>query len=744
MSESGKVTSSHLSRAAVIYVRQSTLAQVERNTESTARQYDLVHRARQLGWPREAIRVIDGDLGISGSVTGQRDGFEGMVAEVALGQVGIILALEVSRLARDNSAWYRLLDLAGVCDTLVADADGVYHPALFNDRLVLGMKGIMSEAELHVLRARLEGGVKNKAARGELRRGLPVGLVWGEADGEICFHPDEAVTGVLAAVFGQFAACGSVRATWLWLRAEGLRWPLQKVAYTRRGGGIPEITWVEPTYHAVHTTLTHPAYAGAYVYGRTRKERYLDPGGALRQRSRRLPRDQWEVLIPDHHPGFIDWDTYQANQARIGTNIRPQARQPGTGAVREGCALLQGLATCGTCGRKLAIFYAGPAKCVPNYYCHGSAELVDGRGARHMNVGGQAIDAAVAAAFLAALAPAALEACLQAARQLEDGHDAALAQHQRQVEQARYHATRAERRYRAVDPDNRLVARGLEGEWEHALRELADAEAELARRQAARPRALSPHERAAILALGDDLSQVWDAPTTTDKDRKQLLRTLLDEVNITLRRDDPGPHARLVLRWKGGAISELTVPLRRRQPAIRTDEDTIDLIRRLAVHYPDAVIAGILNRQHRTTARGMSFTANRVASLRTHWHIPCHQPGNNPPAEGELLNVTAAARQLKIAPSTLLRWLNDGFVAGEQVTPGAPWRIRLTDQLPGMLADTAPDGWVPLGYATQALGVSRPTVLHKVKRGELRAVLTRTGRRKGLRIELPVPQDRLF
>ncbi len=576
-----------------------------------------------------------------------------------------------------------------------------------------------------------------------MRRGLPVGLIWGEADGEICFHPDEAVTGVIAAVFSQFAVCGSVRATWLWLRGEGLRWPLQKVAYTRRGSGIPEITWVEPTYHAVHTTLTHPAYAGAYVYGRTRKERYLDRSGALRQRSRRLPRDQWEVLIPDHHPGFTDWDTYQASQARIGANIRPQASQPGTGAVREGSALLQGLATCGKCSRKLAIFYAGPAKCVPNYYCQGSAELVNGRGARHMSTGGQAIDAAVAATFLAALAPAALDACLQAARQLEDGHDAALAQHQRQVEQARYNAARAERRYRAVDPDNRLVARGLETGWEQALRELADAEAELARRQAARPTALSAQERAAVLALGDDLGAVWDAPTTTDKDRKQLLRTLLDEVNITLHRDDPSPHASLVLRWKGGAISELTVPLRRRQPAIRTDEDTVSLIRRLAVHYPDAQIAGILNRQGRRTARGMSYTASRVQSLRYHWNIPCHQRSDHQP-EGELLNVTRAARELQIAPSTLLRRLNDGFVAGEQITPGAPWQIRLTDQLRGMLTDTTPDGWLALHHASRALGISRQTVLQKVKRGELNAVLTRTGRRKGLRIEVPRPQDSLF
>jgi DNA invertase Pin-like site-specific DNA recombinase len=743
MSEPGKITASHLSRTAVIYVRQSTLIQVERNTESTARQYDLVSRARQLGWPPEAVRVVDGDLGVSGSVTGQRDGFEGMVAEVALGQVGIIVALEASRLARDNAAWYRLLDLAGVCDTLVADADGVYHPAMFNDRLILGMKGILAESELHVLRARLEGGIKNKASRGELRRGLPVGLVWGEADGEVCFHPDEAVTGVIAAVFERFASFGSVRATWLWLREQGLRWPLQKVAYTRRGPGIPEITWVEPTYHAVHTTLTHPAYAGAYVYGRTRKERYLDAGGALRQRSRRLPRDQWEVLIPDHHPGFTDWDAYQASQARIGGNIRPQASRPGTGAVREGSALLQGLATCGKCGRKLAIFYAGPAKCVPNYYCQGSAELVNGRGARHMSTGGQAIDAAVAGAFLAAMAPAALDACLQAAGQLEQGHDAALAQHHRQVEQARYNATRAERRYLAVDPDNRLVARGLEAAWEQALREVAGAEAELTRRETARPRPLTQQEKQAILALGDDLGAVWDAPTTTDKDRKQLLRTLIDEVNITLHRDGPSPCASLVLRWKGGAITELTVPLRRRQPKIRTGEDTIDLIRRLAVHYPDAQIAGILNRQGRRTARGMSYTASRVQSLRHHWKIPCHQPSGDP-QEGELLNVTTAARQLNIAPSTLLRWLNDGFVAGEQVTPGAPWRIRLTRELRGMLTDTAPDGWVPLGYASQALGVSRQTVLQKVKRGELNAVLTRTGRRKGLRIEIPAPQDGLF
>jgi DNA invertase Pin-like site-specific DNA recombinase len=746
MSEHSKITASHRSRAAVIYVRQSTLAQLERNTESTARQYDLVERAVALGWARDTIRVVDVDLGVSGSAFGQREGFESLVAEVALGRVGIIVALEVSRLARDNTAWYRLLDLAGACDTLVADADGVYHPGLFNDRLVLGMKGIMSEAELHVLRARLTGGIRNKAARGQLRTGLPVGLVWDETDGQIRLHPDEAVIGVIAAVFDRFAVCGSVRATWLWLREQGLRWPLQTGCPRRRPPEITEITeitWVEPTYHAVHTTLTHPAYAGAYVFGRTRQHRYLGKDGQMRVRQRRLPREEWEVLITEHHPGFIDWDTYQANQARIGTNIRPQAREPGTGAVREGCALLQGLVTCGSCGRKLAVFYQGPAKSTPGYYCQGSAELVNGRGARHLNVGGQAIDAAVAEAFLAALQPAALQACLAAAQQLETGHDAALAQHRQQLEQARYHAGRAERRYRAVDPDNRLVARGLETEWNTALQQLADAETELARRETGRPKTLTAQEKAMILALGEDLGGVWSAPTTTDKDRKQLLRTLLEEVHISVRRDQTDPRAELVLRWKGGAISELTVPLRRPQPKIRTDEDTIDLLRRLAVHYPDAQIAGILNRQGRRTARKLSFTASRVQSLRHHWKIPCHQPGDQP-REGELLNVSAAAKQLSIAPSTLLRWLNDGFVAGEQVTPGAPWRIRLTDELRNMLVDDAPDDWVAVQYATRALDVSRQTVLQRVKRGELQAVLTRTGRRKGLRIQLPTPENSLF
>jgi DNA invertase Pin-like site-specific DNA recombinase len=738
MSELGKITASHLRRVAVIYVRQSTLAQVEHNRESTARQYDLVERAAGLGWPRGAVRVIDEDLGVSGASTAGRSGFAELATQVGLGQVGIVVSLEVSRLARNNADWYRLLDLAGLTDTLIADADGVYHPAMFNDRLLLGMKGTMSEAELHILRARLDGGIRNKAARGELRRGLPVGLVWGEADGQILQHPDEAVRGVIAAIFEQFPHRGSARGVWLWLKEHRLKLPLQRSGYVDVN---EEITWVEPTYQAVHKILTHPMYAGAYVFGKTKYERFVDEHGVLRTRRRALPPDQWQVLITGHHGGYTDWETYQANQARIGANTRPRRHQPGTGAVREGCALLQGLATCGSCGRKLAVYYQGPTKATPGYYC-ATGQLVNGRGVFHMRVGGLAVEAAVVDAFLAALQPAALDACLDAAQQLEHGHDAALAQWRREVERARHAAGLAERRYRAVDPDNRLVARGLEAAWETALRQLADAQAELARREQARPKTLTEAERAAILALGDDLDQVWAARTTTDKDRKQLLRTLLEEVNITV--DRPAAQIHLLLRWRGGAISELTVATKRAQPAIRTDEDTIELLRRLAAHYPDQVIAGILNRQGRRTARGLSFTASRVQSLRHHHNIACHQPDEQQPKEGPVLTIAEAATELRIAPSTLHRWLGDGFIAGEQPTPGAPWRIRLTNQLRNLFVDDAPEGWVVMQEATERLGVSRQTVLQRVKRGQLQAVHVRTGRRKGLRINVPNPTDTLF
>jgi DNA invertase Pin-like site-specific DNA recombinase len=734
MADTTKVTSAHLQRVAVVYIRQSTPGQVEHHRESTARQYALAERARELGWSAEQVQVIDEDLGVSGSVVSlaKRTGFAHLITEVALAHVGIVLGLEVSRLARSNADWYRLLDLCGVTNTLIGDGDGVYHPALFNDRLILGLKGTMSEAELHTLRARLDGGIRNKAARGELRRGLPVGFVWGDEDGEIRFHPDEAVTGAIRAVFDRFTELGSARRVWLWFRAEGLSFPLQLHARS-------EIRWIAPTYTAIHHVLTNPVYAGAYTYGKTRRERYVDAHGLLKQRSRRVPITEWAVLLRDHHPGFIDWVTFEANQMRIDANVHPQPHQAG-GAVREGTALLQGLAVCGHCGRRLRTHYRG-RNSTPGYHCAGK-DIVQGRGVYCLNVGGIAIDQAVAQAFVEAVTPAALDATLLTVQQFQAHHDVALAQWRLAVERARYDAERAERRYRMVEPEHRLVARGLETEWEARLRELSTAEAELTRREHEQPRALSPEQRQHIHALGSDLRQVWAAPTTTDRDRKELLRTLLEEVIITVVRAES--RAQLTLRWRGGTLTTIALPLPRSNPrGIRTDEETIALLPRLAAHYADEVIAGIFNRQGRKTATGERFTANQVGSLRRYRNIPRFQPPVDPPV-GDIVTIRQAARILGVVPGTIHRWINDGFIAGEQVTPGAPWRIRMTEELRARFVEEAPPDYLPMLETTMRLRVSRQTVLQRVKRGELEALHVRCGRRKGLRIKVMDTQPSLL
>jgi DNA invertase Pin-like site-specific DNA recombinase len=732
MNDASKVKPVHRQRAAIVYIRQSTPAQVENHRESTARQYALVEKACQCGWAKEQVIVIDEDLGVSGSGFAERSGFARLTAQVALGHVGIVLGLEVSRLARNNADWYRLFDLCSVTDTLVGDGDGLYHPALLNDRLILGLKGIMAEAELHVLRARLEGGIRNKAARGELRRNLPVGFVWGETDGEVRFHPDESVVHTLCTVFAKFTELGSVRKVWLWFRSEGLAFPMRRHMKS-------EIRWIAPTYTAIHHVLTNPVYAGAYIYGRCRHERYVDEQGRLRRRTRHLPMAEWSVLLPEHHSGYVDWATFQANQTRIDANVHPQPHQAG-GAVREGAALLQGLARCGKCGRRLHTHYTG-RNAAPGYHCSGK-DIVQGRGLYCLSVGGVQIDQAVAEAFLKALTPAALAATELAAQQLEAGHDAALAEWRLAVERARYEAERAERQYRAVEPENRLVARGLETGWEKRLRDLAAAEAELARRERQRPRTLSPEEKKKLRSLGSDLDKVWAAPTTTDRDRKELLRALLEEVIVTV--DKPNCSAHLTLRWKGGALTEIDLALPRMKPrGLHTDEDTISLLRRLAVHYSDDVIAGVLNRQGRRTASGERFTAHHVSSLRHYRHIPRYEPPAAAPT-GEVVPIRKAAEILGVYPSTVHRWLNEGFIAGEQITPGAPWQIRITDELRAQFVEQTPPGYLPMLEATLKFGVTRQTVLQRVKRGELEAVVVTSGRRKGLRIKVVDTQPGLF
>jgi predicted DNA-binding transcriptional regulator AlpA len=377
----------------------------------------------------------------------------------------------------------------------------------------------------------------------------------------------------------------------------------------------------------------------------------------------------------------------------------------------------------------------------PGYHCSGE-HLVEGRGSYCLNIGAVQIDAAVMRAFIAALEPARIAATLAAAEQLEADAQASLKQWRLGVERAQYAANLAERRYRAVDPDNRLVARGLERAWEESLNALETAKVELARRENERPRVLSSVERSRIGTLGPDLATVWTAATTTPRDRKELLGTLIEEVIVKVERDKSAAH--LTLRWKGGALTEIDLALpRKRQATVRTDEDTVALLRRLAVHYPDSVIAGILNRQGRKTARGLRFEGNRVSSLRKHWNIPCFV-AKAAAAEGELLTIKRAAIALGVATSTIHRLLNDGIIAGEQITPGAPWRIRLTDEMKARFNAEAGDGFLPMREAIRALGVSRQTVLQRVKRGELEAVHVTRGRQKGLRIKVLVCQTELF
>lgn len=726
MADTSKIKPSHTTRLALVYVRQSSPSQVENNRESTARQYALANRARELGWAADQVTIIDEDLGISGASAANRSGFGRLMTEVAFGRAGIVLGLEVSRLARNNADWYRLIELCSVTDTLLGDNDGIYHPALFNDRLILGVKGTMSEMELHVIRARLDGGIRNKAARGELERGLPVGLTWGERDGEIHLDPDAAVAGAIRNVFARFAEFGSARRVWLWFRSEALSFPL-------RQWPTHPIKWVAPSYHAIHQVLTNPVYAGAYVYGRTRQESFVDEAGSVRKRIRRLPQEQWQVLLPNHHVGYIDWTTFQANQAQLDSNTHPVRHESGGGAVREGNALLQGLAVCGNCGRKLRTHYRGKDS-APGYHCAGKT-LVEGRGQYCLSVGGLAIDQAVSQAFLCAITPAAVEAVTIAVAELQAGQDAAIAQWRLEVERLRYEADKAHRRYCAVEPENRLVARGLETEWEARLRELAAAEGELVRRQQRNhaDRDIENQIRS-VRRLGADLTSVWNAETTTIQDRKHLLRLLVDEVIVTVKRDE---HlALLSIRWRGGLLVDLDVPLPRSQPrGPRTDEDTIELLVRLTPLYKDDMIASIFNRQGRRTATGERFTANHVSSLRHYRGIPCYQPPTDRP-DGDLVNITQAAKQLSVNTSTLHRWLNDGFIQGEQVTPGAPWQIRLNDELRAKFAERTPVGFLPMLEATQKLGVTRQTVMQRVKRGELKAVLVTKGKRKGLRIKV--------
>jgi DNA invertase Pin-like site-specific DNA recombinase/predicted DNA-binding transcriptional regulator AlpA len=732
-----KILAVHLGRDAYVYIRQSTLTQVREHTESLARQYELAERAVALGWDAHQVKVIDADLGRSGAEMTAREGFKELVADVGLGQVGIIFGIEVSRLARNNADWYQLLDLCALTNTLIADSDGVYHPGDFNDRLVLGLKGTMSEAELHLIRSRLTAGLRHKAARGELRQGLPVGFDY-DPDDKVVLSSDEGVIEAIATVFRRFAELGSARQVLLSLREDGLLLPRRP---TRTG----RIQWATATYPAVHDFLTNPCYAGAFVFGRNRSEKRLDASGRVITRTVALPREQWTVLIPDHHLGFTDWSTYEANTAALRANWRPP-RGSGGGAAREGAALLQGRIRCGRCGRMMQTGYSGTNGNCPRYLCSRANQLY---GEEHgcQSIGGRRLEQRVLDEVFEVLAPASLAATAQALRHAEETHATNLRAFALSVERARFEADRARRQYDAVEPENRLVARTLERALEAKLAVQRQTERDLLAAQARRPVKLSDEELAWLSRAGADVRAVFAAPSTTFRERKQLLRAVLTEVVLTVQEDKQNAAIRII--WQGGSSTELTLTMNKAGGHARaTDEDTVSLIGRLAGSYDDTTIALILSRQKRRTGTGLAFTKTRVKSLRMARGIPAYEPATQPVGADDqdvvVVNVPQAERLLGVGKVTIYRWLAEGFLTGEQLTPGAPWRIRIDKTVRDRLTPEVPEGWLRLADAARALGMARQTVLHKVQRGELEAVQVNQGRRKGLRINVTAQKTGLF
>ncbi|HEY2201080.1 MAG TPA: recombinase family protein, partial [Solirubrobacteraceae bacterium] len=566
-----KIGSMHLRRAAYVYVRQSTLAQVERNTESLERQYELAERAVALGWDAGEVVVVDSDLGRSGKSTDGREGFHRLVADVGLGKVGIVLGIEVSRLARRNADWYQLLDLCALTDTLIADADGIYHPGLHNDRLLLGLKGTMSEAELHVLRTRMREGALHKVAKGELRVALPAGYEYDQL-GQVRITPDEAIVDAIATVFAYFDELSSARQVMLRLLSEGRQLP--------RGGSDHKVRWMAATYRVVHTILTNPCYAGVYAYGRKRVQRRVVDGVVV-ERMRSAPREEWHTCLIDHHPGFITFERYEANLARLRANSSAP-RSDSQGAAREGSALLQGLASCGRCGRRMQVSYSGGSR-VPRYSCVRGQAFYGTE--RCQSIGGRRVEQVVLDAVFLALRPAAIDATLRAIEDLTSSHQARVHSAELDLERARYDADRARRKFDGCEPENRLVGRTLESEWERQLHRVREAEHALATVRASRPEPLTEQEIAWCRHAGADLHAVFDAPTTTDRDRKLLLRSMITEVQVTVERERQRADVRIV--WEGGALTDHHITVPPGGPYAHTDQDTVALVRGLAEqHHP--------------------------------------------------------------------------------------------------------------------------------------------------------------
>jgi DNA invertase Pin-like site-specific DNA recombinase len=598
-----KVTSSHLQRAAYLYIRQSTLRQVHENTTSTERQYGLRQRALALGWATDQVVVIDEDLGRSGTSAEGRQGFQRLVADVGMGKAGIVIGTEVSRLARNNADWHRLLEICALSQTLILDEDGVYDPCAFNDRLLLGLKGAMSEAELHLLKARLRGGQLTKARRGELILPLPVGLVYDPA-GRVVLDPDAGVRAAIGHLFATFERTGSARATVKAFATEGVKFPVR----LRSGNEKGTLTWLPLEHHRVLNVLHNPRYAGAFAYGRRRERRLADG----KTRHQLVPRDQWTALIPDAHPGYITWARYEANLARLAECAQARGEDRRASPPREGPALLQGMAVCGRCGRRMTVrYHTRHGRLIPEYLCQRDA--IERSVELCARIDGAGVDAAVGELLLDSITPLALEVTLAVQTELEARADEADSLRRQHVERARHCAESARRRYLCVDPDNRLVAASLEADWNQALRALTAAQEDYERDRGAAV-GLSDAERARIAALASDFPALWSDPRTPQRERKRMARLIIEDV--TLAREDR--EITVGLRLRSGQTAKLRVPvglsaadLRRTQPEIVAAVDEL-----LDTH-GDTEIATILNARGLQPVVSDTFTAFVVYRIRT-------------------------------------------------------------------------------------------------------------------------------
>jgi DNA invertase Pin-like site-specific DNA recombinase len=604
-----KVKAAHLKRNAYLYIRQSTLRQVFENSESTKRQYALRQKAVALGWPEDRIIVIDTDLGQSGASAADRQGFQRLVTEVSLGRAGIVLGLEVSRLARNSTDWHRLLEICALTDALILDEDGVYDPAHFNDRLLLGLKGTMSEAELHVLRARLQGGILNKARRGELVIQPPVGLIY-NSEGRLGLDPDKQVEDALRLLFDTFRRTGSAMATVRTFQRQGLLFPRRVHTGPQKG----DLVWGVLGHSQVLRILHNPRYAGAFVYGRSHTRKTVDGGFQII----RLPKEEWETLIPGAHTGYVSWEDYEQNQKRLHESSQAIGADRRKSPAREGPALLQGLILCGRCGERMTVrYHSREGRLWPEYLCQ--RDGIEHAQPLCQRIPGAGIDQAVGQLLVEAVSPVALDVALTVQQELQCRIQEADRLRQKQVERAQYEADLARRRYLRVDPDNRLVADSLEAEWNSKLRTLSETQQERERQREQDRKILSEPQRAAILALATNFPELWRDPNTPDRERKRMIRLLLED--ITLLRSE---QITLHIRFKGGAAKTLTLPLplnswQQRQ----TSPDVVKEIDQLFDHHTYSQVAAILNERGMTSGEGKAFTSRILARIqRTYALMP--------------------------------------------------------------------------------------------------------------------------